>query len=311
MPLHPEARALLDLMAELGTPAVETQTPDQAREARRQLAPPVLEPCFETVDVDADGIPARLYRPRPAAGAPPSGRPGLLVWLHGGGWVVGDLDTHDNVCHALARRSGHAVLGVAYRLAPEHPFPTGLDDSVRATRWAHAHADALGVDPDRIAVGGDSAGANLAASVCHAAPVPLRSQILVYPVTDARGGTASYAEHAADSFLTASAMRWYRGHYLSGNAGNAEDPRVSPLLAADGVVAAGPPALVVTAGFDPLRDEGIAYADRLAELGVPTSHVHFPAQSHAFYSMPHLLADARLAHALTAEALAVALAAPR
>lgn len=309
MPLHHEARALLDLMAELGTPGVETQTPDQAREARRQLAPPVHEPCFETVDVEADGVPARLYRPAPVVDAPPSERPGVLVWLHGGGWVVGDLDTHDNVCHALARRSGHAVLGVDYRLAPEHPFPAGLDDCVLATRWAHEHADSLGVDPGRIAVGGDSAGANLAAVVCHTTPVPLRLQVLVYPVTDARGGTASYTEHAADSFLTASGMRWYVDHYLAGGAGD-DDPRVSPLLAADDVVAAGPPALVVTAGFDPLRDEGIAYADRLAELGVPTSHVHFPDQSHAFYSMPHLLADARLAHSLTAEALAHALAAP-
>ncbi len=310
MPLHHEARALLDLMAELGAPGVETQTPDQAREARRQLAPPVLEPCFETVDVDAGGVPARLYRPGPVPDATPSGRPGVLVWLHGGGWVVGDLDTHDNVCHALARRSGHAVLAVDYRLAPEHPFPAGLDDCVRATRWAHDHADSLGVDPGRIAVGGDSAGANLATVVCQTASVPLRLQVLVYPVTDVRGGTGSYAEHAEGSFLTAAGMRWYVDHYLSGDAGSAGDPRVSPLLAADDAVAAGPPALVLTAGFDPLRDEGIAYADRLAALGVPTSHVHFPGQSHAFYSMPHLLADARLAHALTAEALAHALAAP-
>jgi acetyl esterase len=232
------------------------------------------------------------------------------VWFHGGGWVIGDLESHDNICHVLAGRSGHAVLSVAYRLAPEHPFPGGLEDCVRAVRWARTNAGALGLDPERIAVGGDSAGANLAAVVCQTAPVPLRQQILVYPVTDARGGSASYVENADGYFLTAAGMRWFVDHYLAAGTATAEDPRVSPLLASDAAVAKGPPALVITAGFDPLRDEGVAYADRLVGLGVPTNHVHFPGQIHGFFSMPHVLGDARLAHALTARALADALDAP-
>jgi len=302
MPLHPETRALLDVLAEIGATPTEQQDPVTARADRAALAPPVTDPCHSTRDVDAGGVPARLYLPAPSDMAP-----GLLVWFHGGGWVIGDLESHDNICHSLARRSGHAVLSVAYRLAPEDPFPAGLGDCVEATRWAHACADELGIDADRIALGGDSAGANLAAVVAHLAPVPLRFQLLVYPVTDARAATPSYSENAEGYFLTAAAMQWFVDHYLSGGEGSIDDPRVSPLLAADGAVAASPPTLVITAGYDPLRDEGVAYADRLAALGVTTTHVHFPGQIHAFFSLPHLLTDARLAHALAAEAVADAL----
>ena len=305
MPLNAEARSLLDLMEAVGAPPLDSLAPADARAARAALSPPVLETCHETLDVDADGVAARLYRPDPSP--EPDRVPGLLMWFHGGGWVLGDLASHDNICHALARRSGHAVLSVAYRLAPEAPFPAGLDDCMLATRWAHAHADELGVDPDRIAVGGDSAGANLAAVVCHAAPVPLTFQLLVYPVVDARMESPSYTANAEGYFLTASSMRWFTDHYLSGGDGSATDPRVSPLLASDEVLAAGPPALVITAGFDPLRDEGIAYAERLAGLGVTTSHVHFPGQIHGFFSMAHHLGDARAAIALAAQALSDAL----
>ena len=303
MPLDAEARLVLDLMEQLGAPPFEAMSPPDARAARAELAPPVLDPCHATEDLDAGGVAARLYRPEPA-----DTPPGLLVWLHGGGWVIGDLESHDNICHTLARRSGHAVLGVAYRLAPEDPFPAGLADSIQATRWAHAHAAELGCDPDRLAIGGDSAGANLAAVVCHTAPVPLRFQILIYPVTDARAGHPSYEETADGYFLTRAGMHWFIGHYLSGGQGSPDDPRVSPLLASDGLVAAGPPALVLTAGFDPLRDEGIAYADRLADAVVTTTHVHYPSQIHGFFSLGHLLRDARSAHALVAQALVDALA---
>jgi acetyl esterase len=304
MPLNDEARTLLELVEQIGAPPFETLAPAEARAARADMAPPVLEPCHSTQSVDADGVPGRLYRP-----AAPSGEPtGLLVYFHGGGWVIGDLDSHDNVCHALCSRSGHAVLSVDYRLAPEHPFPAGLDDCIQATRWAHANAGALGVDPNRIAVGGDSAGANFAAVICHLAPVPLVFQLLVYPVTDARINTASYDENATGYFLTKTAMQWFVDHYLAGDDGAPDDPRVSPLLADDDTLAAGPPALVITAGYDPLRDEGAAYADRLGGLGVPTSHVHYPGQFHGFFSLAHMLADARAAHALTARMLADALA---
>lgn len=306
MPLNAEARTLLELIARVGAPAFETLAPAEARAARADMAPPVLAPCHSTEDIDAGGIAARLYRPH----APGGEVTGLLVYFHGGGWVIGDLESHDNVCHALCSGSGHAVLSIDYRLAPEHPFPAGLDDCLAATRWAHENAPLLGCDPDRIAVGGDSAGANFAAVAANVAVVPLAFQLLVYPVTDARINTASYDENATGYFLTKSGMQWFVDHYLSGADGSPDDPRVSPLLASNDELASGPPALVITAGFDPLRDEGIAYADRLGELGVRTSHVHYAGQFHGFFSLAHMLADARGAHAMAAHMLAEALTLP-
>lgn len=297
MRLHPQARELLDLIASLGEPPVEEQTPEQARELRRAKVPPPSTQVHEVRDLDAGGVGARLYRP--------SGEPGLglLVFLHGGGWVIGDLESHDETCRALARGSGQAVLSVDYRLAPEHPFPTALVDSLSATRWAHAHADELGCDADRLAIGGDSAGGNLAAVVAQLAPVPLRYQLLVYPVTDARMSHPSYAENAEGYFLTASSMRWFLDHYLSGGEGSPDDPRVSPLLAPAEALAASPPTLVITAGFDPLRDEGRAYAEALDAAGVPTTLVQFEGMFHAFFSLGAFLDDGRAALALAAEHL--------
>ena len=306
MPLHAETRRVLQLMEERGAPPLDSLPPDEARAARRALAPPVTEPCHETVAIDAGGVPARLYRPDPSAMA--TTPPGLLVFFHGGGWVIGDLESHDNVCHALCRRSGHVVLSVDYRLAPEHPFPAGLDDARRTTVWAHDHADELGIDPRRLAIGGDSAGANLAAVVGYEQPVPVRFQLLVYPVTDARMITDSYEENAEGYFLTASSMRWFVDHYLGGAEGSPTDPRVSPLLAPDDVLASSPPTMVITAGYDPLRDEGVSFAERLGTLGVATSHVHYPGQIHGFFSLGHLVSDARGAAALAAQALLDALA---
>ncbi len=302
MPLHREAASLLALLEQIGGPTTAQQGAVEARVARRALLRPPTEDCFEIRDLDAGGVPARLYR-----AVPDTTRPGLLVWFHGGGWVLGDLDTHDNVCRTLTNRTGHTVLSVDYRLAPEAPFPAGLDDCMAATAWAHEHADELGVDPGRLAVGGDSAGGNLAAVVCQSPPAPIRFQLLVYPVTDARANTPSYVENAEGFMLTASGMRWFVDQYLLGDAGSVDDPRVSPLLATDECLAAAPPALVITAGFDPLRDEGIAYAQRLIDAGVTTSHVHFPGQIHSFFSLPDLLSDARVAHAVAAEALIAAL----
>lgn len=302
MPLHHEARTLLDMMEAIGAPPLDSQPPAEARVARKALAADPTEQCHEIVEIDAGGVPARLYR-----AAPTGTTPGLLVFIHGGGWVIGDLDSHDNVCRSLTNRSGLTVLSVDYRLAPEDPFPAGLDDCSAATLWAYQHADELGIDPTRIAIGGDSAGANIAAVVCHETTVPLGFQLLIYPVVDARMNTKSYDENGEGYFLTKSSMQWFTDHYLSGGAGTPDDPRVSPFLASDEVLAAGPPALVITAGFDPLRDEGIAYADRLSSVGVVVSHVHFSGQIHAFYSLPDQLGDARLAHALSAQALVAAL----
>lgn len=299
MPLNADARLVLDLMAEAGPPPLDSQSPEEARDARNWVTPPIVDPCHRTQDVDAGGVAARLYLPEPT-----DGPTGLLVWFHGGGWVLGSVDANDNVCHSLASRSGHAVLSVEYRLAPEAPFPAALDDCIAATVWASVNAAELGIDPGRVAVGGDSAGGNLAAVVANAAVVPLLLQLLVCPVTDCHMSTPSYVDNADGYLLTVSSMRWFTDHYLSGDSGGVDDPRVSPLLADDAVLASAPPAFVVTAGFDPLRDEGAAYADRLAALGVMTNHVHYPDQIHPFFSLPHVIADARSAHAAAAQALA-------
>ena len=301
MPLHPQAQSLLALMASIGDPPIEQSTPDQARAARRARLRPPTAPMHEIRDLDADGVPVRLYRPNDEEGL------GLLVYLHGGGWVIGDLDSHDNVCRALANGSGHAVLSVDYRLAPEHPFPAPLEDAVTALRWAHANAQDLGCRADRLAIGGDSAGGNLAAVVAQLAPVPLVHQMLIYPITDCTRSFASYDQNATGYFLTKDGMGWFIDHYLSGGSGRVDDPRVSPLFASDAVVSATPPALVVTAEFDPLRDEGDAYAERLAALGVATSHVRFGGMFHGFFSLADFLDDAKGANALAAAAVGAAL----
>ena len=301
MPLHPQAASLLQLMAQVGDPPVEQSTPEAARAARKARQRPPVEDVHHIRDLDADGVACRFYRPHDRPGI------GLLVYLHGGGWVIGDLDSHDNVCRALANGSGHAVLSVDYRLAPEHPFPAGLEDSLVALRWAAGHADELGIDPQRIAIGGDSAGGNIAAVVAQHSPVPLVWQLLVYPVTDCTQAAASYTSNGSDYFLTKAGMTWFIDHYLSGAAGSPTDPRVSPLFAADHVVAATPPALVITAEFDPLRDEGDAYAARLAELGVATSHVRFGGMIHGFFSLADFLDDGKSANALAAAAMKAAL----
>lgn len=302
MPLHPQTAALLDAMAAVGSPPFEDQTPQEARAARAALWRPSEEPIHEVRDLDAGGVPARLYRPGPDDGL------GLLVYLHGGGWVIGDLDSHDDVCRRLANRAGVAVLSIDYRLAPEHPFPAGLGDCIQATRWAHANARDLGADPDRVMIGGDSAGANLATVVAQIAPVPLRFQLLVYPVTDARRIAPSYDENADGYFLTAAGMRWFVDHYLSGGNGTVEDPRVSPLLADESTMSRCPPTLVITAEYDPLRDEGEWYAHALLSSGVPTTLVRWFGQIHGFFSMAGLVDDAHGAHAVAADALRRALA---
>jgi acetyl esterase len=301
MPLHPQAASLLQLIAAIGDPPVEQSTPEQARAARAARQRPPTNTIHHVRDLDAGGVPARLYRPSDDDGL------GLLVYLHGGGWVIGDLDSHDDVCRGLATRSGHAVLSIDYRLAPEHPFPAGLEDSVTALRWAHEHAVELGCRADRIAIGGDSAGGNLAAVVAQLGVAPLVYQLLVYPVTDCTRAQPSYEQNATGYFLSRDGMGWFIDHYLSGDKGSPTDPRVSPLFARDEAVASSPPALVITAEFDPLRDEGDAYAARLAALGVPTSHVRFGGMFHGFFSLGDFVDDGVAANALAAAALAKAL----
>ncbi|MHB1128600.1 MAG: alpha/beta hydrolase [Ilumatobacteraceae bacterium] len=300
MPLHIQTIQLVELYKSLGAPPIETQSPDAVRAQYLSGVLPSEEQVAEIRAVDAGGIPARLYRPRTDIEL------GLYIYFHGGGWVIGDLETHDDVCRAIANRSGHAVLSIDYRLAPEFPFPTPLTDCLVATRWAYDHASDLGCDPKRLAVGGDSAGGNLAIVVAMETDVPLRCQILAYPVTDATQQHHSYEENADGPLLTKAGMTWFLDHYLVGD-GSPTDPRVSPLLASDAALAKLPPTLVITAEFDPLRDEGEAFAARLSLLGVPTSSVRYAGQIHGFISMPRFLDDAHSARALIGTTLSRAL----
>jgi acetyl esterase len=245
-------------------------------------------------------IVVRLYRDHLAGATEPTP---LLVYFHGGGWVVGDLETHDPFCRFLARELGFPVVAVDYRLAPESPFPAAVDDSVAAFQWAVAHASELGIDPARIAVAGDSAGGNLSAVVSQVTtaaggPTPAM-QALIYPVTDLSTKHDSYRLFANGYFLTEAQMDWYRGHYVGES--EATDPRVSPLLAED--LSGLPPAYVTTAGFDVLRDEGEAYAQRLEEAGVPTTLRRHAGMIHGWVNGVSLGRSARRA----ADELATAL----
>ena len=287
MKLHPQAQAVLDAIAALGYPPITEVSPPEAREIRRaHLRPSAIE-LHEIRDVDAGGVPARLYRPSDNEGL------GLLVYFHGGGWVVGDLETHDSTARALAAESGHAVLSVDYRLAPEHPFPAAFDDAVTVTRWTAEHARELGCDPDRLAIGGDSAGGNLSAAVTQLDLVPLRFQLLVYPVTDACCKASSYDEFRDGPYLTRASMDWYIDHYVSGQEGWFEDPRLSPLHGDDTALAKSPPTYVVTVETDVLRDEGEAYAERLKAVGVPTTLRRYEGMFHGFFALPEQIEAGR------------------
>lgn len=272
-------------------------SPQQARErlragaaaatgAKRSL-PPVGDVA---IPGPAGAIPARFYEP-PGAGL--ERRP-LVVYFHGGGWVLGDLDTHDGLCRFLAANAAVAVLSVDYRLAPEHPFPAAVEDAFAAFRWAAAENPRLGADPSRIAVAGDSAGGNLAAAVSLLArddggPSPAM-QALIYPVVDAPGEQPSRDTFAEGYLLTKADMEWFERHYLSG-ASSCEDPRVSLLSAGD--LSGLPPTYITTAGFDPLRDEGEAYAARLREAGVAVALRRHPGLIHGFANMTAISRTAR------------------
>lgn len=233
------------------------------------------QPIGSVRPIDAGGIPARLYIPRADSDA-------LLVYIHGGGWIVGDLDSHDATCRVLAEKAGVRVLSLDYRLAPEHPFPAAYDDCMTAYRWVVANAAELGADPTRLAVGGDSAGGNLSAAVALQAAeegLPLAFQLLIYPATDPKAGTESHRLFDAGFFLTRAAMDRASDDYVPTPAQRTH-PRHAVI---DATVPAGlAPAYVCTAGFDPLRDEGEAYADKLADAGVEVEYECFTGQIHGF-----------------------------
>jgi acetyl esterase len=310
--LHPQARALIDLIETRGIPPVHTLSPDDARRLyreRRYFTQPDPPEVADVRALQAPGpggaIPMRLYRPRGAAAA--TVLP-VLVYCHGGGWTIGDLDTHDTLCRQLANAADCAVVSVDYRMGPEHRFPAAVDDCLAATRWVRREARTLGIDAQRLAVGGDSAGGNLAAVVALAArdsgDPPIAFQLLIYPATDLRHGAPSHQTNGQGYLLTRDSIAYYRGHYLS-DPGQREDWRASPLLHPDhsGL----PPALVLTAGFDPLRDEGLQYAQRLTDAGTRCSYVCFDRQIHGFITMGRVIDEAETAVQLSAVALRRAL----
>jgi acetyl esterase len=296
--LHPEVRALLEMMDAQGAPPLESMDPAEARTGRLEgmkLLGGEPEALSRVEDLAVSGpngdVPVRLYASEYGGLRP------ALVYFHGGGFVFGNLDTHDGVCRALAKESGAVIIAVDYRLAPEHKFPAAVEDSYAVTLWVAGNAERLGIDAHRISVGGDSAGGNLATVVamrCRDAGGPsLASQVLLYPVTDMSSfETVSHRELAEGYFLTRTAMQWFTGHYIT-SADLTRHPEVSPLLAPD--LHSLPPALVITAEFDPLRDEGEAYAQRLEQAGVPVSITRYPGMIHGFISMRGVLSGGRQA----------------
>jgi acetyl esterase len=299
--LDPDAAAVFRAFQEAGRPPYETVSPAEARELYLKgrfvsnPEPPELasvEPL--TIPSPAGSIPARVYTPtrlRKVNGLAPG-----LVFFHGGGWVIGDLDSHDVVCRKLADEGELMVVSVDYRLAPEHKFPAAVDDAIASTKWIAENAKQVGIDASRLMVGGDSAGGNLAAVVAIAARdgngPDIAGQLLIYPAIDFALTHPSHREPETSILLTHSVILWFRDHYLSG-AADVHDWRASPARAK--TLIGLPPAYVLTAGADPLRDEGDEYAHRLKEAGVAVTHRTFPGQFHGFFTMGKLLQQANVA----------------
>lgn len=298
--LNPQARQVLDLMEASGMPPLDEMSVADARTASatafaslssKQVKPEEVAEVRElSMDGPAGAIGLRLYRP---AGSQASQALPGLVYFHGGGWVICDLDTHDQICRRLCNASGCAVVSVDYRLAPEHKFPAAVDDCFAATCWVADHAATLGINADRLAVGGDSAGGNLSAVVslmARDAGVPkIRHQLLFCPATDMGGDTGSFDTNGEGYFLTKALMQWFFDHYLNGEQ-DVANWRASPLRAASHAEL--PSASVFVIGFDPLRDEGVAYAERLRQAGVAVELVRFDDQIHDFPLMDAVISAA-------------------
>lgn len=284
MPLHPQAEMLIQMAEQSGLPVLATLSPSTARDtydlraAGLESSSIIGEVINRTIPGPGGDLPIRVYRPHDAGDATP-----CLMFFHGGGWVIGTIDTHDLVCRALTEATNATVVSVGYRLAPEHPFPAAPNDCTAATKWVAEHGAEIGVDGTRIAVCGDSAGGNLAAVAaqdCADGP-KISAQALVYPAVDCSNtGRDSMTRNGEGYLLTATSMEWFYDHYVT-NAESRLDPRLSPLL---GNLAGQPPAIVFTAEFDPLADEGQAYAEALAAAGVEVEYFQFVGQVHTFFT---------------------------
>ena len=305
MALDQHVRALLDQMAALKLPKSWEIGPQAARATMklgifRKTDTPIGK--VEDRDISGPGgkLAVRIYTPVSTSSSILSG----LVFFHGGGFVLGDLDTHDDLCRVLSNESGFRIVSVDYRLAPEHPFPAAVEDCYAATHWVAANAPELGIDSRKLAVGGDSAGGNLAAVVSQLAREggpAIAFQLLIYPVAQLGApDTPSMRENAKGYFLEKEGMDWFTRLYAPDKE-HRNDPRLSPLRCAD--LSCLPPAYLITAGFDPLRDEGRAYADALDKAGVPVTHVNYPGMVHGFFSMRGFIPKAREAIAAAAAAM--------
>ncbi len=291
MPLHPQIEAFLAMQAAAGTPPLQEQTIEMARAGYVALAeavgpgPDLFAVRDENIPgPDGNSIPLRIYRPSDENNL------AVLLYIHGGGWVIGDLDTHDEVCRALAHDAGVIVVAVHYRLAPEHPFPAAVHDCYAALEWISANAQTIGADAQRIAVGGDSAGGNLAAVISQIARdregPEIQLQLLIYPATDMTQAHASIETNGEGMVLTQLGMQWFRGHYLPDSL-EWTNPMASPLHAQD--LSKLPRALVITAEYDPLRDEGEDYAGRLKSAGTEVEVKRYDGMVHMFYQLSALV----------------------
>ena len=313
MPLDPQVQTYLEQMAALGTPPLHTFAPDVIRQmiaAQTEMARSNGEPEAvanienRTIPGPQSDLPVRIYTPHGDGPLP------VLMFFHGGGWVICSLDTHDALCRSLANETGCVVVSVDYRLAPEHKFPAAPQDCYAATQWVAEHGAELNVDVTRLAIGGDSAGGNLAAVVAQMARdqggPALAFQLLIYPATDFTAQTNSKEENATGYFLTKQDMTWFMNHYLP-NEDQTTNPQASPALATN--LHHLPPALIITAEYDPLRDEGEAYGQRLQKAGVPAKVSRYNGMIHGFMSMGPIFDQGKQGVAESAAALKAAFAA--
>ena len=309
MALDAFVKGLLDQMASTPAPKLWEMPASQGREMFRMMVSAMEPPAvsigkIENITMPGPGGPLklRIYTPVADGGAALP----AIVFFHGGGWVIGDLDTHDALCRVLANEAGARVIAVDYRLAPEHKFPGAVDDCFAAVKWIEQNASELGVDANRIAVAGDSAGGNLSAVVCLMAKQKggpqIVYQLLIYPVTQWKAPTGSMDSFAEGYFLEKKGMHWFFDQYAAGADPN--DWRLSPLAAQD--LSGLPRAYVITAGFDPLRDEGKAYADKLNRAGVAAVYIDYPGMVHGFFNMSAVIPTAKSAIADAAKALRTA-----